>query len=244
MSAPVVISLSEAKAQGLKRYFTGRPCKNGHVAERSVSSRGCMECGAESCRKYASKNPDAMREMHRRWRRENPEKAYAKTKKWRARNKDKVAQYQSDNREKIRLQGRIYSKENREKIRLTKKSYRMRRADFYREYSASYFQEYVKSRRGEYNARAAKRRAIKLLATPKWADFNAMRELYIKAKLENMHVDHIIPLQGEMVCGLHVENNLQLLTRAQNLAKNNKFDPAEHEWGRHVSVVLAPNNRA
>ena len=39
-----IISRSEAKAKGLKRFFTGKPCKHGHVAERYVGSSGCVEC--------------------------------------------------------------------------------------------------------------------------------------------------------------------------------------------------------
>ena len=42
-----IISRKEAKAQGLKRYFTGKPCKYGHVAERTVSSRECLKCSVE-----------------------------------------------------------------------------------------------------------------------------------------------------------------------------------------------------
>jgi hypothetical protein len=41
---PRIISRAEAKALGLKSFFTGKPCKHGHVAERYVSSRGCVEC--------------------------------------------------------------------------------------------------------------------------------------------------------------------------------------------------------
>lgn len=55
-----IISRKEAKALGLKRYFTGMPCKNGHVAERYMQSSNCVECQNEKAnsdegRRYRSK---------------------------------------------------------------------------------------------------------------------------------------------------------------------------------------------
>lgn len=47
-----IVSRDEAKARGLKFYFTGRPCKRGHVAERYVSSKGCADCVQENNRNY------------------------------------------------------------------------------------------------------------------------------------------------------------------------------------------------
>ena len=71
-------------------------------------------------------------------------------------------------------------------------------------------------------ARTAKRRAIKLCAMPTWANLLAIKEIYNNCP-EGHHVDHIVPLQGKNVCGLHVENNLQYLTVQENLSKGNKY---------------------
>lgn len=71
---------------------------------------------------------------------------------------------------------------------------------------------------------AAKRRAAKLDRTPKNADINAIKEFY-KNCPEGYHVDHIIPLQGKNVSGLHIISNLQYLTPEENTRKGNKYDP-------------------
>lgn len=75
-----------------------------------------------------------------------------------------------------------------------------------------------------------KREAFKIQACPSWANFKAIEMFYIQAKNREAdfgikyHVDHIIPLQGKYVCGLHVENNLQILPAIENLKKSNKED--------------------
>lgn len=67
-------------------------------------------------------------------------------------------------------------------------------------------------------------------ATPSWADRRAMALIYDEARrLERedgraRHVDHIIPLHGKFVSGLHVETNLRIVFEMDNLIKNNKFD--------------------
>jgi len=57
---------------------------------------------------------------------------------------------------------------------------------------------------------------------PKWADLKAIREFYMN-KPKGYEVDHIIPLSGKLVSGLHVLENLQYLTIEENRSKNNKF---------------------
>jgi len=59
-------------------------------------------------------------------------------------------------------------------------------------------------------------------ATPKWADLEAIKQFYINCP-DGMTVDHIIPLRGKNVSGLHVVENLQYLTPLENSRKYNKY---------------------
>jgi hypothetical protein len=78
-------------------------------------------------------------------------------------------------------------------------------------------------------ARNITRKHGQALATPAWADFRAINAVYAQAKaLESAdgiarHVDHEIPLKHPMVCGLHVHNNLRVLTALDNMRKHNSF---------------------
>ena len=82
--------------------------------------------------------------------------------------------------------------------------------------------QYYLQHKSEFIFRKAKRRAQKLHATVPWANLDKIASIY-KLCPKDYHVDHIIPLQGETVCGLHVENNLQYLTAFDNKSKGNKL---------------------
>lgn len=92
-----------------------------------------------------------------------------------------------------------------------------------------YQQRYYAENKHRFVARLNKRRAQKSSATPAWADLNAISEFYRIAKERTeatgiCHVvDHIIPLQGKMVCGLHVHTNLQVIPERENLTKFNRL---------------------
>lgn len=84
----------------------------------------------------------------------------------------------------------------------------------------------------EYDAfRSALRRANRKQATPAWINPFIIEEAYHLAKLRTKatgiiwHVDHIVPLQSDIVCGLHCEYNLQLTTDLENYAKGNRWWP-------------------
>lgn len=67
------------------------------------------------------------------------------------------------------------------------------------------------------------RRALKRASTKFDVDMEGCRE-FVRACPVDMHVDHIIPLKGKNVCGLHVLANLQYLPAQQNLVKKNRVD--------------------
>lgn len=106
--------------------------------------------------------------------------------------------------------------------KVTKDNLSINCTDCCRRYERAYSILYSKDNRGKRNAHEAKRRASKLQRTVSWANLEAIKELY-KNCPEGYHVDHIIPLQGKNVSGLHIETNLQYLTAEANLKKGNDF---------------------
>tara|TARA_R110002020_G_scaffold52839_1_gene148249 strand:+ start:169 stop:624 length:456 start_codon:yes stop_codon:yes gene_type:complete len=110
--------------------------------------------------------------------------------------KAKVREYYNNNKEKVQLKNRIYGS------------------------------QWKKDNKDKVNAATARRRAARLSATPKWLADTELKEIDTFYKIaqwysEDMHVDHIVPLQGDNVCGLHVPWNLQVIPALDNLAKGN-----------------------
>lgn len=74
-----------------------------------------------------------------------------------------------------------------------------------------------------YLLKSSHRRRLLYRNMPAWADLSSIKNIYNQCP-DGFHVDHIIPLQGLLVSGLHVENNLQYLSAKDNLHKSNKFN--------------------
>jgi hypothetical protein len=88
--------------------------------------------------------------------------------------------------------------------------------------------EYKKQNREKMTALQRKRHCSQLQRTPKWADLDAIAKVYEeRARIEKEtgirhEVDHVIPLQGRRVSGLHVHWNLRVVTQFENRSKGNK----------------------
>ena len=91
---------------------------------------------------------------------------------------------------------------------------------------------HAKNNSDQYAAKTAKRRAAQLQRTPKWLTESDLRIIEAKYSLAAMftretgiihHVDHIIPLQGKKVSGLHVFSNLRVIPGEENVKKSNKY---------------------
>lgn len=88
---------------------------------------------------------------------------------------------------------------------------------------------YRKRNRGKKSAEWAAWYAARLQRTPAWADLQAIRKIYNEAARltketgEPWHVDHEIPLNGKLVSGLHLAENLRVIPGIENLKKGAKF---------------------
>jgi hypothetical protein len=125
-----------------------------------------------------------------------------------------------------------YSKADKSELLKKKRQWQAKNKDHVYWYNNKWFRENPWSR----SAKEARRRASLLQATPKWVNEQHHKDIMsvyrLAKKLEFLfntkyHVDHIVPLQGENVCGLHVPWNLQILEAKLNCKKSNRF---EENW--------------
>lgn len=141
------------------------------------------------------------------------------------------ARWHRENLEKRRLSSRERFKANREKIYAYRKE-RMKNDPLIREAARRATRKWLSIHgRTDNSARGAAYKAKRLNATPSWANEFFIKEAYSLARLRSRilgfkwHVDHIVPLRSKVVCGLHVENNLQVIPAIQNCIKQNRFWP-------------------
>lgn len=203
MCSVSLIDRKTAKANGLAYYFTGKPCKHGHIDLRRVDSCACKTCDVLRAKAHHKANPLKANLASKKWRESKPEYQTKRLKAWKEQNAGHVQQYMQDWREKNAEGQKKYKK------------------------------QWLEQNRGVKNASLARRHAAKLQRTPPWLnadDYWFMQEIYdlavLRSKMTKIswHVDHIVPLQGKTVSGLHVPWNLRVIPAAENISKGNRFD--------------------
>ena len=160
-------------------------------------------------------------------------KAYKKA--WYQKNKEKKktsdrARYLAK-KEEILNRAKEYYLNNKDAKSEYDKKYQQKNAEKITARRKIYFKKYKELNRG-YLALKNRRRKneLKNNQTPLWSNLNAINIIYRQAKRKSniegrqYHVDHIIPLNGKFVSGLHVVENLQIILAKENLAKGNKYD--------------------
>ena len=127
MSDNTLISRKEAKEKGLRFYFSGTPCKHGHIAQRYVSEATCCVCESERARARHEKNKDSANERNRRHYKDNIDKIKLRQNQYRLDNKDKLIgiakKYRQENLEKAKAAVRAHYYKNKERLAQQHKEY-------------------------------------------------------------------------------------------------------------------------
>lgn len=187
---------ADAQATGTKYYFTGKPCKYGHIAPRKTKG-ACIECLRDAWKAGLQTRAAYFAEYNRSEAGQEAKRRYYES------NKDAVV-------------ARALARPDSEKQRYRKK---------WAEQNTLYTYALTKARRRKHR-----------MATPTWltkkqkAEIRALYQIAIvmsRTTGEPYVVDHIYPLQSDVVCGLHVPWNLRVTTRAENARKSNSLPPEE-----------------
>lgn len=191
-------------------------CKWGHDEGRDKRGN-CKVCAKERIRRWVLANPDKKAAIAKRYNAthpEDPEKKRARAAVHRQRYAAERAAY-----------NKAWREANPDKVNAKARRWRERNAEAARVRRA----QWSRDNPDKQNALIAKRRARKLSATPVWADHTLIEAVYAEAQQRQQetgvphHVDHIVPLAGKYVCGLHVHYNLRAIPAAENYSKGNRL---------------------
>lgn len=163
-----IISRKQAKELGLKYYFTGKPCKHGHITERLTCNGDCVECRRDRVKSHYKDNKEKSAQRTKKWRELNKDKVKTYNTEYYKSNQDKIKKYREDNKERMKEQRKprdqyhkeyyqknkdrrkAYYQENKERISEYKKSYSKKNKDKINEWRDANWLKLKKSKR-EWN---------------------------------------------------------------------------------------------
>lgn len=133
--------------------------------------------------------------------------------------------WKQKNKETLKIKNALYHEAHKEEISLRHKEYRAIKGEILNKKTKQWKQQNP----GKVAIYNAQRDSLIKTVTPSWRNDFFIEEAYLLSKLRTEitgiehHVDHIIPLKGKLVCGLHVETNLRVIPATLNLKKSNSF---------------------
>lgn len=211
----------EITQNSLKRCASCADYKPLHLFAKSSQSKDglhsyCKPCANRKRQEWREQNRDKDRASTRRWADKNLERARSNAKAYWASHREEhkercKSRYYADP-EKHNAETRAWYRENRERVLIQK-------------------QEYAQRNKDECAARSRFYKSLRRYQMPSWANRKAIADIYRKARKMSRetgmpyHVDHIVPVTSKLVCGLHVEFNLQILPGTENIVKGNRRWP-------------------
>lgn len=199
-------------------YANRKTCKNCFSLAQKEYYKKNAEYIKQRVSCYGEKNKEEVSLRRKAQYATNPEKAKSRAIEWvknnPERNRKRSAQWHIDNPGKAAARSKEWYKNNKEQAK-------------------KFREEYYEKNKALFVAHTVKRNLAKLKRTPVWlTEFDELKIkcLYQVAAMRTKesgqvwHVDHIIPLQGKLVSGLHVPNNLRVITAFENLSKHNSYE--------------------
>ena len=213
-----------------------------HPNTKDKLRKVCKVCVCARSSKWAKDNPEKHNAKNARWAKTNPEKHSAAIRAWGKANPERLRELNRRSQKTHPETARAWRRANPDKVKATRQRYQGLNINKCRAATADWAKrnpekQKARSQRWYANnlawsaAKASWRLAQKLQATPAWANQGYIEDVYRKAAIFTKrdgtpwHVDHIIPLKSKLVCGLHCEDNFQVLSGTANMTKGNRSWP-------------------